>query len=61
MSRETFALQRESPEDVVFDVFKLPGKDEASIGKLISVKFTKYTIQDTILLIFKIKKYTVEN
>jgi hypothetical protein len=31
------SFQKSSQEDLVFDLFKLPQKDEASIGKLISV------------------------
>ena len=34
---ETFDSFRTSPEDLVYDLFKLPQRDEASIGKLISV------------------------
>lgn len=34
---EAFEFRKASPEDLVFDLFKLPQKDDASIGKLISV------------------------
>ncbi|KAL3123036.1 hypothetical protein niasHT_001236 [Heterodera trifolii] len=37
MTSPNSAFRHESPEDVVFDLFKLPNRDEASIGKLISV------------------------
>jgi len=32
-----YGMQKSSPEDLVFDLFKLPQREEASIGKLISV------------------------
>lgn len=35
---EAFEFRKASPEDLVFDLFKLPQKDDASIGKLISVR-----------------------
>uniref|UniRef100_A0A915EJC2 glutaminase n=1 Tax=Ditylenchus dipsaci TaxID=166011 RepID=A0A915EJC2_9BILA len=34
---QTFDYRKASPEDLVFDLFKLPMRDEASIGKLVSV------------------------
>lgn len=32
-----FEFQHESPEDLVFNLFKLPQSEDASIGRLISV------------------------
>lgn len=32
-----FEVNHQSPEDLVFDLFKVPGTNEASIGKLLSV------------------------
>lgn len=32
-----FAAQSQSPEDLIFNMFKIPNKNEASIGKLIMV------------------------
>uniref|UniRef100_A0A914IDY5 glutaminase n=1 Tax=Globodera rostochiensis TaxID=31243 RepID=A0A914IDY5_GLORO len=37
MAASNFEFRSECPEDVVFDLFKLPNREEASIGKLISV------------------------
>ncbi|KHJ75875.1 hypothetical protein OESDEN_24508 [Oesophagostomum dentatum] len=32
-----YELRDSSPEDLIFDLFKMPNKDEASISKLIKV------------------------
>ena len=37
----SFDRNKSSPEDLVYDLFKLPQRDEASIGKLISVSTLK--------------------
>ncbi|CAD5218157.1 unnamed protein product [Bursaphelenchus okinawaensis] len=34
---QSFEFKKCAPEDVVYDLFKVPGKDEASIGRLVSV------------------------
>uniref|UniRef100_A0AC34GTL5 Glutaminase n=1 Tax=Panagrolaimus sp. ES5 TaxID=591445 RepID=A0AC34GTL5_9BILA len=41
-----FARDQKTPEDLIFDLFKIPNKNEASIGKLLSVLRT-YGLQDT--------------
>jgi hypothetical protein len=34
---QTFEVDQQSPEELIFDLFKLKDKDEACIGKLLSV------------------------
>lgn len=36
-----YELRDSSPEDLIFDLFKMPNKDEASISKLIKVSLHK--------------------
>jgi hypothetical protein len=41
----TFACDEASPEDLIFNLFKIPNKDEASIGKLLMV-LKNYGLQE---------------
>lgn len=40
-----FARDQKTPEDLIFDLFKIPNKNEASIGKLLTV-LKSYGLQD---------------
>lgn len=48
----TFACNEKSPEDLIFSMFKIPNKNEASIGKLLMVSgLNNYTISTTFILL----------